>query len=145
MPKYLFALIILLMTTSSCKNDEYEFFEYPVKYIESSEIPAISKSLMTYLCYEEGYCYLQLKTNRIQENQTINTIKCVYEKGIHQKGVYRFIFLLSPDNWTDPQPYCSREINFAVKGLPKGMINIAVSINYGEIPLSEYSLAIGNQ
>lgn len=125
------------MLIQSCNNINNEPLVFQAELIESHSADLIKESKVEFIKRENEKSFFRLATNRIQENQNITSIKCDFENGI-----YRFIFILSPDNWGDPHPFKSQIIDYCVTGLPTGKIKIAVSLNYGDIPLKEYFISL---
>lgn len=134
--------ITVFILFQSCRNENNEPIIYQAQYIGKDYLDEeIHESYVEFVKREDEKTFFKLITNRIQENQKISSVKCDLEN-----GVYRFVFLLSPDNWLDPHPFKSQTVDFSVSGLPKGVINIAVSLNYGDIPLMQnYILILGSK
>ena len=123
--------ITVFILFQSCRNENNEPIIYQAQYIGKD-----------YLDEEIHESYVEfIKREDEKQYQKISSVKCDLEN-----GVYRFVFLLSPDNWLDPHPFKSQTVDFSVSGLPKGVINIAVSLNYGDIPLMQnYILILGSK
>ena len=130
-------LLYVTMIIQSCNNINNEPFVFQAELIENYSAEIIKESKVEFIKWEKDKSFFRLATNRIQENQKITSIKCDFENGL-----YRFIFILSPDNWRDPHPFKSQIIDFCVTGLPTGKIKIAVSLNYGDIQLKEYIISL---
>ncbi len=130
-------LLYIAMIIQSCNNINNEPIIFQAELTETHSVDLIKENKVEFIKWEKGKSYFSLATNRIQENQKITSIKCDFENGI-----YRFIFILSPDNWGDPHPFNSQIIDYCVTGLPTGKIKIAVSLNYGDIPLKEYIISL---
>ncbi|MDE6654355.1 MAG: hypothetical protein K2K37_08230, partial [Muribaculaceae bacterium] len=110
---------------------------YQGECIGSQPADTIKESKVEFIKWENGKSFFRLSTNRIQENQKVTSIQCNFEDGI-----YRFIIMLSPDNWLDPHPFCYQTVDYYIIGLPAGKIKISVSLNSGEIPLEEYNVSL---
>lgn len=139
--KLLLLTITIFILFQSCRNENNEPIIYQAQYIGTVYLDdVIHESYVEFVKREDEKIFFKLITNRIQENQKISSVKCDLEN-----GVYRFVFLLSPDNWGDPHPFKSQMVDFSITGLPNGVIDIAVSLNYGDIPLmQDYILIQGS-